>query len=180
MQVRVSFLQELHYSLMNSNEQAPLHPSQKVSIKDPCPESYAGMASTKAGAWCSKCTHQVVDYRGKSNQEILDALKAGGKTCGVFNTSQLASPTIPTLSLWQKSRRVAALSFALLGFQIAVSAQTQMDPKPEKYPEKVCPVEDGPGHIESPSKVHWWQFRKKRRQHRNMRMGFFGIDFFTT
>lgn len=156
---------------MSTPSPSPQNNGRELSLSNPCPESFEGMAPTKAGGWCGKCNHEVVDFRGKSNEEILAMLQGSNKPCGVFNAHQLGGVEAPRLSIWQRTRRVAAVSVALLGFQVAVNAQTASDPQPEKYPEKVCPVEDSPGHEEVKSQIHWWQFRKKRLRKRRPMVG---------
>lgn len=134
----------------------------KPHISDPCHQPWDRMTPDADGRHCGSCNKIVVDFRGKSNQEILATLKQGGKPCGLFDAKQLSAAPREGVS-FRGWRRFAAVSIAVIGFSLAGSGQTAAHPLTEKYPDKVCPVEDSPGYVKPAPKVHWWQFRKKRR-----------------
>lgn len=62
-----------------------------VSIPKPCHENWAAMTPTEQGAFCQKCSTNVIDFSVKSNDEILNFLKEneGKHVCGRFKTDQL-------------------------------------------------------------------------------------------
>lgn len=63
----------------------------QVSIPKPCSENWGEMSPTERGAFCQKCAIDVIDFSGKSSQEVKETLKAnlGKHMWGRFKKSQL-------------------------------------------------------------------------------------------
>jgi hypothetical protein len=65
--------------------------SLKISIPKPCHEDWNKMTANEKGAFCGKCCKTVIDFSGKTPEEIRDTLLAesGKKVCGRFKSAQL-------------------------------------------------------------------------------------------
>lgn len=64
----------------------------QLAVPQPCSESRKNMKKTQEGYFCHSCNSDVVDYRGYSDQAMLESLKrrkAEGKPCGIFRDDQL-------------------------------------------------------------------------------------------
>jgi TonB family protein len=58
---------------------------KNVTIEFNCPESIAD------NLFCSKCSHQLIDFTKKTEREFKDILESSnGKVCGLFKKSQLS------------------------------------------------------------------------------------------
>ena len=69
------------------------------------------MESTDKGFHCKSCDHILMDFREKTNDEIRRELKVnGGKTCGIFHSTQLNSKISTTQIPAHK-----VIGFSLLG-----------------------------------------------------------------
>lgn len=64
---------------------------EKIKIKEPCHEKWAEFTPTQQGAFCTKCSVDVIDFSTKSNDEIKSILvsNSGNKMCGRFSKKQL-------------------------------------------------------------------------------------------
>ena len=62
-------------------------------ISDPCPMKTAQFTPAVGGHHCASCNKVVIDFRGKSNEEITAVLHSryGQKTCGVFHPKQVTT-----------------------------------------------------------------------------------------
>ena len=61
-----------------------------LTIPSPCTESWDSMTSTNGGKFCAHCQHEVTDFTGMSDAEIINFLsKAKGKVCGRTRKEQL-------------------------------------------------------------------------------------------
>lgn len=83
-----------------------------VNIPSPCPMKIAGMKPVDSGFYCGSCAKVVVDFRSKTDEEIIDYFDAhkGQKTCGIF------LPTQATTSVTRSASVVRFLAALLLAF----------------------------------------------------------------
>ena len=65
-----------------------LQPS-KIQINNPCPMLLSKM-KTDNGFYCSSCKKDIVDYRGKSEDQILQHIEEN--TCGIFDENAVNTP----------------------------------------------------------------------------------------
>lgn len=72
-----------------------------VHIPEPCPRTPGSMQNAAGGFYCDDCSKVVIDFRDKSNDEILGVFSGKGTTriCGVFNRSQASRGPKPTFEL---------------------------------------------------------------------------------
>ncbi|MFT6962193.1 MAG: hypothetical protein ACJAWV_001920 [Flammeovirgaceae bacterium] len=63
----------------------------KITIAEPCTESWEKMAQTgKADcAFCQSCQKEVIDFTQKSDKEIIRIMKGQKNVCGKFTQNQL-------------------------------------------------------------------------------------------
>ena len=75
----------------------------KIYIPEPCFEDWDKMTPTEQGAFCGVCSKDVIDFSGKSEEEIQKYLaeNINAKICGRFNTSQICrdSDEVPPLKI---------------------------------------------------------------------------------
>lgn len=110
-----------------------------LEIKQPCSENFNQFTPTKNGGFCDSCSKEVVDFTGKSPEEIMNYFqqKSGKNTCGQFTRNQLATTyTAPT----KKYNFFKGLAFACLSLFTfnTVTAQTtpaQEEAKTQKQQE---------------------------------------------
>lgn len=91
------------------------------SVPTPCAEPWAGMTPTAAGRHCGRCQHEVVDFSGMSETEVVAwlARPTAGTVCGYFRAGQFAPPPAPR---W---RRWLLATVALVGLKpLLVACQT--------------------------------------------------------
>lgn len=83
------------------------------SVPAPCSKSWVAMTPTADGRHCSICQHEVVDFSGMTEAQVLAWLDQPGTgiVCGFFRARQFASPTVPR---W---RRWLVATVALLGLK---------------------------------------------------------------
>lgn len=65
---------------------------KSLVIAKPCHENWGKMTPTEQGRFCSSCTKEVVDFRDKQKEDIIEYLenyKGEGQTCGQFLPSQI-------------------------------------------------------------------------------------------
>lgn len=150
----------------------------KPIIPDPCPNSWSLMHPADGGRHCKGCDHLVVDFRGKSNEEILQVLRSNAKTCGHFSPDQLAHHPLENRSWFYRLKYGAAVMLALIGFQMKPLAQTVTPPNPKKYEAKVCPVEDSPGKKKVKHKRYRRRWFRRRGAVRGRYIGSIGTPSF--
>lgn len=96
-----------------------------------CPEDWNKMQPSAEGKFCSLCQEQVIDFAGKTNEEILAIIKNKGKTfCAKTNTLQLnAFNRYATKQKFSKSAAAVLLGLLLASCNPTTSlfAQTQTE-----------------------------------------------------
>ncbi|NJB69719.1 hypothetical protein GGR42_000181 [Saonia flava] len=112
-----------------------------ITIPEPCTENWNTMAPTQKGAFCDKCSKEVVDFTHTSRFELSKKLESGTKLCGRFKPSQLNTP-IPSVSQNTWKRNAAMLGFtSLLAIGSPVAAQ-QTKPALETVEEEIVTLGD--------------------------------------
>ncbi len=79
-----------------------------IKVPKPCSEKWSEMTPTARGAYCSNCQKEVLDFTGKSNQEIERLVKQSKNPCGKFRQEQL---NVPILSA--QNNKVSQIGFFL-------------------------------------------------------------------
>lgn len=85
----------------------------QISIPEPCTEKWQEMSPTEKGAYCKKCSKEVVDFTQVSQLELSRKLATGESLCGRFRRDQLDRP-LPVLSRNSWKQKIAALGFSVL------------------------------------------------------------------
>ncbi|HSC39235.1 MAG TPA: hypothetical protein VLD19_15235, partial [Chitinophagaceae bacterium] len=94
-----------------------------LSIPTPCHENWDAMLPNEQGAFCHACAKTVVDFTGMSDDEVKQYFlqHQGQKTCGRFDTAQVAAPGIDlptlfssTLPYWKKFLAAVIIAFGSL------------------------------------------------------------------
>jgi hypothetical protein len=64
---------------------------QRISINQPCHENWSAMTPSQQGAFCGKCQIDVIDFSGKTPEDVKLILEAnvGKHLCGRFKKTQL-------------------------------------------------------------------------------------------
>ncbi|MBN4070924.1 T9SS type A sorting domain-containing protein [Crocinitomix catalasitica] len=64
---------------------------KNISIDEPCTENWSKMTPTEKGAFCQKCSIDVIDFTEKSPDEVKSILREtdGKHVCGHFGVEQL-------------------------------------------------------------------------------------------
>lgn len=94
----------------------------KISINTPCSEKWEEMIPMERGKLCLRCDRLITDFTNKSDQDILDHIKASnGNICGRFKDEQLNRNLVQQVNpkiipLWQK---VAASLLLFVGMENA-------------------------------------------------------------
>jgi hypothetical protein len=66
-----------------------------LSVPKPCSEKWSSFISTSGGEFCFSCSKVVIDFAGKSQDEITDYFSHNKeKTCGRFRANQLTPHVI--------------------------------------------------------------------------------------
>ncbi|MFL5763318.1 MAG: energy transducer TonB [Bacteroidia bacterium] len=96
-----------------------------VQVPDPCGENWSGMQKQGNGRYCDSCKKVVVDFRNKSNEEILDYIRenSGKKICGTFKNTQL----IPPDPFVRNQKVIRFLAAALLVFGMTLFSCQSVD-----------------------------------------------------
>jgi hypothetical protein len=85
----------------------------KITIPEPCTEKWQEMSPTEKGAYCQKCSKEVIDFTQVSQLELSRRLAAGAALCGRFRSDQINRP-LPVLTRNSWKQKVAALGFSVL------------------------------------------------------------------
>ena len=103
-----------------------------LSIPTPCHENWNAMLPNEQGAFCNACAKTVVDFTGMSDDEVRQYFlqHRGQKTCGRFDTAQVAAPGIDlpalfssSLPYWKKFLAAVIIAFGSLLTGCANSVQ---------------------------------------------------------
>lgn len=111
----------------------------KISIPEPCHESWREMTPVGQARFCGSCQKNVYDFTTSTDREILEKLNANDNLCGRFRTSQLNRELyVPETRspLW-----LAAAS-GVLGFMVigGTSAYSQVKQGEVTRTENVAPT----------------------------------------
>lgn len=138
-----------------------------MKITTPCPFQPKATDRVEGGFHCSQCQRIVYDMRDQN--EIHEADWKEGKRCGIFRADQLQPVH------FSKSKRIYfAILLVLAGWGWNCGPlQAQEIPKPQTSQEKSSTVEKGQNiqELADKQKLHWWQFRKKRKKRRQQWIG---------
>ncbi|MCI5057953.1 MAG: hypothetical protein MRY83_17700 [Flavobacteriales bacterium] len=106
----------------------------KINIKEPCEMRHSSMADMGCGKYCFACKETVVDYRQKSNKELLEIIKTNQVSkCGIFNEDQVKAQYVhPLLKI---SNKIWAILGSLLIGTAALRAENFPSVKTEIKPE---------------------------------------------
>ena len=100
----------------------------RITIPEPCSQSWDKMATKEGGRFCSSCEKTVLDLTHLSDDELLAILKEKGHgVCGRFREDQIVSkPRVMRLIPFKfglKAASVAAILFARIFFPSSAKAQ---------------------------------------------------------
>ncbi len=99
-----------------------------VRLNFACNRNWEDMVLVKDGRFCNDCQKKVVDFTGKTNDEIAAYLmNSTTQVCGRFQKSQLAST--PTKPVWKRWLSVAAMFAAIFMGIKEASAQKPLPAK---------------------------------------------------
>lgn len=96
---------------------------KELSIENPCPVLLMRMKKSDDGFYCSSCARNVIDFRGKSDEEIKANMKAGA--CGIFDVAQL--PSQQRMSVKRQLVFYSLAFLSLLGFNVQPAAAQTRD-----------------------------------------------------
>jgi hypothetical protein len=100
----------------------------KLSIPEPCPESWENMHQTQKGKFCDLCSKEVIDFTKWTDVEIIQYFEntQTSKTCGRLSTQQverinqiLQNHTSQQANLW----RIFAWAFSASALSSVVALQ---------------------------------------------------------
>ncbi len=125
----------------------------EISIKEPCHENWSNMTPNEQGAFCGKCVKTVIDFTGKSLDEIKSffAGRREQATCGRFEDKQLSALSFDAFFErfrdFEFTKRLAVILFFTFGLCLfgASPAAAQSDSLVKgdtmvKQPEPTGPV----------------------------------------
>lgn len=85
---------------MITNNLPPTHLLiMQISIPTPCHENWDAMTPSAQGKFCGLCQHQVVDFSGKSDTEILSFFTTYESPCIRIETHRLDKPLVPVYTI---------------------------------------------------------------------------------
>jgi CarboxypepD_reg-like domain len=97
-------------------------PKIKITIPDPCHQSWQEMTPTEKGKFCDACQKCVVDFTAMTDTQIIDHIThAKGNICGRYKPSQLGRDLIA--SPVPKSGLHPRISTLLIGAGLIFGAQ---------------------------------------------------------
>lgn len=107
--------------------------NKKIDIPNPCSEDFSKMSATEKGAFCKKCSHEVIDFTENTEDEIVNIIsnRNGERVCGKMKVQQKSY----SLQLWKIAASLAILPlsdslFAQEEVQITDTNQVQVQNKP--------------------------------------------------
>ncbi|PPK95062.1 hypothetical protein LY01_01815 [Nonlabens xylanidelens] len=68
--------------------------SYQIKFDNTCDEDWSQMTPDQKGRFCDLCSKSVIDFTGKTPEEVLVYLKANKNTCGRMSSNQLRQPVI--------------------------------------------------------------------------------------
>ena len=120
----------------------------KISINEPCQESWEGMTPNQQGAFCGSCAKDVVDFSKMGIGQIKSFFSknnASEKVCGRFKETQIQELSFDDFfskfTYWNSTKKFAAIFFMTFGLWI-FSNSNAMAQKSEHLQGKVAYVPD--------------------------------------
>lgn len=85
-----------------------------VRIDEPCSENFAAMPKTEQGAYCDRCSFEVIDFTTMTTEEIRQVLKerSNQKLCGHIEKEQLIELNLE-FENWREQRLVVKQSLMI-------------------------------------------------------------------
>jgi hypothetical protein len=122
----------------------------KLTIPNPCSADLTKMTPTARGVHCSLCTKEVVDFKGMSDNEVLNFLNTSkGGICGSFRPMQLNRELLVTETRTSNNRRTwfekwvaAALVFCSVNFLKSQNPQATSAPAAVEQHSQLNSVSD--------------------------------------
>jgi tetrahydromethanopterin S-methyltransferase subunit B len=76
---------------------------KNIYIYDPCKEDWSKMTPTERGAFCKKCSIDVIDFTQKTPGQVKEILRANdsNRMCGHFGSEQLEMLNSGDFTYWQ-------------------------------------------------------------------------------
>jgi len=125
-----------------------------IRIPQPCTENWNKMSPEAQGRFCGKCCKVVIDFTGKSPEEIRDMLsaRAGERVCGRVRNSDLAASPRRSRLHFSLVRFAAALYLVFGSMLFMSSCTTQGEIVPDKIDttSDSLPVKDPNGPQPAP------------------------------
>lgn len=91
-----------------------LSSNKTLRISSPCPMSLNSLKNNNGDNYCKSCSKNIVDYRGKSWEELLTIYQKG--SCGIFDQKEIADGI---QWIWYKKILFYGLSFlSILGISV--------------------------------------------------------------
>lgn len=103
-----------------------------MKVYQPCPIYLSKRNKTEGGYFCSSCDKCIVDFRGKSMEEIKAV--ATPDTCGIFTRDQLSS--VPVMPLPRRVVFSLLTVVSFLGFHIQPVRAQQEPNLPRETPSQ--------------------------------------------
>lgn len=100
----------------------------QLRVDNPCPMLLSRMSCGDGGFSCKSCKTQVIDFRGKSTEEIKRF--SGSGTCGIFTADQLSGQQ--KMSVSRKIVFYALVFCSFLGYNVT---PVHASPKPTQVSE---------------------------------------------
>jgi len=140
-----------------------------VKIENPCPMTIARLKNGDHFS-CSSCNKTIIDFRDKSNTEIIKSVSAK-KVCGIFDSTQVSTPEF---SINYKFVFKLLTVLAFLGVNVkplsaqskkseTVSESSRLTKRPEKIIAQMPAVLPAPATQQKATKhkKYFWQKKKK-------------------
>jgi len=87
-----------------------MQPIKRITIPNPCSQSWQQMTAVEQGRHCESCCKTVVDFSGMTNNEVIRQLSNVSNICGRFEQHQLANinntlcaDNLPGASWWKRA-----------------------------------------------------------------------------
>lgn len=131
-----------------------------VRIDEPCSENFSSMSSTANGAFCTKCSVEVIDFTEKKPEEIRRILadRIGQRTCGHIHSSQLDQLHQDFLAWKANSSRVRSTvlfaTIVVFGLSLFSCSSSQQEENLKQIQQTARNVVDLKGGAPSLEEVH--------------------------